>query len=587
MLTPRDYQQAAYLEAINYCRKTDAPGLLKIGTAGGKSLIVALIAHHVKKAGKKVLCLAPNADLVEQNAAKFRATGEQCAIFCASLGKKNTGHDVVFASPLSVVKNLERFENNYALIISDESQGVSEIEDSAYQKIFAHLRAHNPKLRIVGLTATDSRFKTKLVSEKTTFKDYIYSYEHRDLARDGWVVPYAFGVNHEAYDTSKLKVRSHGKFDQKQVDEITLGNERLTRAIIADAISIMDAQGRKCAMVFAASVRHAEEIVSYLPPGSAKLLAGKMLTKKNLRANILDEARAGKLKFLVTVDALSVGTDVPICDTIITLRPTESAGKYVQQLGRACRLYCPNWMREWGQMNRLHPRYDGKEDALVLDYAHNIERFAMSDDVTITGLVELKDKADTGDYFEIACPDCGHNNRSTAIRCTGILADHTRCEYRYLWKLCDECGTKNSPTARYCRIEKCAAELIDPNAKLQAKAAIAAGKAFHVDVMDMVVTKNSNLKSGEMVRLDFRATAIGRTFNISEFLKPHDVNNYQRRKFDAFARVTRIDALRQEGHVFTVEEVVNLAPRMQVPFRLTIRRKKGSKYYDVIEMHDS
>lgn len=571
MLTPRTYQAEAYQAAIDYCRRTDAPGIIKIGTGGGKSIIVALLAHHVKKAGKKVLCLAPNADLVEQNAGKYRATGEKCSIFCASLGKKNTGHDVVFASPLSVLKSLSRFNDEYALVISDESQGVSEDEDTAYQKIFAHLRARNPKLRIVGLTATDSRFKTKLVSDSTTFKAHIYQYEHLRLSMDGWVVPYEFGHNHATYDLGNVKQKSTGKFDQAAVDAATLGRERLTRKIVADVVEIMAAQDRKAAIFFASSIKHAEEIVSYLPEGTAKLVTGK--TNKKQRANILDETRAGQWRYLVTVSALAVGTDLPIVDTIAVLRATESVGFYLQQLGRGCRLYDPQWQPEYGQMNWTDERYDGKKTCLILDFAENLERFALSDDLTITKLVEHKQKVEDDEYLEIECPECKAANKHTAIRCVGILSDFTRCEYRFIAKVCEACKTINSPSARYCR--KCEHELIDPNDKLTRRAARASGKPFYAEVETMTVgqhVKNSNI----MLRVTYMVSDGDAAFPVSDFIKPDDANFYARKKFRTFQEITGATGA-------NVADIVEERERLNPPSRLILKRQAGSKYYEIVQ----
>ncbi|MGN6704388.1 MAG: DEAD/DEAH box helicase family protein [Burkholderiaceae bacterium] len=571
MLTPRNYQQAAHDAALAHCRRTDEPGIVEVGTAGGKSVVVALLAHHVQKTGKRVLCLAPNADLVEQNAEKYRATGEKCAIFCASLGKKNTGHPVVFASPLSVLKNLDRFTDDYALVISDESQGVAEDEESAYQQIFSHLRAKNPKLRIVGLTATPSRLKTKLVSDKTTFKHFVYRYPHHKLSADGWTVPFVFGKNHEDYDLGNVKQKSTGQFDQAQVDAATLGHERLTRAIIADVVATMDAQDRKCAMVFASSIKHAEEIMSYLPDGArAALVTGK--TPKKLRAKILALARGGHYRFLVTVSALAVGTDVPIVDTIAILRATESAGLYVQQLGRGCRLHDPQWRSEFGQMNWQSEHYRGKRNCLVLDYAHNLDRFAMSDDLTITGLVDLKEK-DEPFYFQVACPDCGTENRHTAQRCVGIVGD-ARCDYRFVWKDCHKCQTRNSPTARYCR--QCDAELIDPNEKLALQAAIVGGKPFYAVVEAMDVQPHA--KGNEaMLRVNYRVSADGKTaFHVSEYLKPDNPNPFHRRRFQRF--VQQVGAT--EG---SAADVLHARDKLTPPPRLILKKKPGSKYYEVVD----
>lgn len=562
MLQPRDYQSESAEKALSYMRKTPDPGVLVLTTAAGKSIVVSIVAQVVQRAGKRVLCLAPNADLITQNAEKYRAIGEHCSLFSASLNKKHTGHAVVFGTPGSVVNSLADFNDEYALLIIDECQIVSDDETTTIQQIIQHLRAKNPKLRILGLTATPVRGKEKLVGPDRTFKEVVHELPHYVLSDLGWVVPYRLGITTGHYEMAGITLQSNGKFRQSDIDNATLGQERLTRAIIADVQRIMEADGRRCAMVFAASVKHGEEILSYLPPGSAAFITGE--TAKGLRQATLNEARQGKWRFLITVTALGTGTDVPICDTVVFLRATESIGLLLQFMGRSCRLYDPEWRGAPGDVNWKHEKYQGKRDALVLDYAENIERFNLDDDLTITGLVEAKNKQDDTEYFEIDCPECNHPNRHTAQRCVGILPDQTRCQYRFIFKECPECDAQNSPSARHCC--KCDCELINPNDKLTRNPAIAAGTAFPVAVMSMALRQHWNGDS-ESLRVSYEVTDGNKTYEVSQFLK-----NWELHKF-----------MRQAGGIAnTVALAVEAAPTLTMPTRLSIRRRKGSKYFDVV-----
>ena len=51
--------------------------------------------------------------------------------------------------------------------------------------------------------------------------------------------------------------------------------------------------------------------------------------------------RRGELRAIFTVDIFNEGIDIPEVDTILLLRPTESATVFLQQLGRGLR-----WARE-------------------------------------------------------------------------------------------------------------------------------------------------------------------------------------------------------------------------------------------------
>jgi len=87
-LTLRPYQQAAFDAAIDWIRRCLDPCLIEAATGSGKSHLVAAIAAEIHRmSGKKILCIAPSAELVEQNYEKYRATGAKASIFSASLKK--------------------------------------------------------------------------------------------------------------------------------------------------------------------------------------------------------------------------------------------------------------------------------------------------------------------------------------------------------------------------------------------------------------------------------------------------------------------------------------------------------------------
>ncbi len=65
---------------------------------------------------------------------------------------------------------------------------------------------------------------------------------------------------------------------------------------------------------------------------------------------------------LTSCDVVSEGTDIPSVFAAILLRPTESTGLYIQQVGRAMRTY------------------PGKPHAVILDHVGNCLRHGMPDD---------------------------------------------------------------------------------------------------------------------------------------------------------------------------------------------------------------
>lgn len=77
---------------------------------------------------------------------------------------------------------------------------------------------------------------------------------------------------------------------------------------------------------------------------------------------------AGELCAIFTVDVFNEGVDIPSVDTVLFLRPTESATLYLQQLGRGLRLHedksCLTVLDFIGRANRSF-RFDRRFRALM------------------------------------------------------------------------------------------------------------------------------------------------------------------------------------------------------------------------------
>ena len=231
-LVPRDYQETAFKKAVDYLKKTSEPGILNLATGAGKSIIIAMLADCLHKKNKRVWVLTHSSDLVEQNHAKYKLTGNDAGIFSAKLGVKNHNHQVIFAGIQSVVRSLNKFDKPISLILIDESHILSDEPNTRYQKVIRHFYDLNPKMRVIGLTATPSRGKNRLVGKDNFFKDEIFKVGTNELINRGFLVPIVYGApSAEEYQLAGINVNHLGKLDQYAIDAQTLGNERLTRSI--------------------------------------------------------------------------------------------------------------------------------------------------------------------------------------------------------------------------------------------------------------------------------------------------------------------------------------------------------------------
>lgn len=159
--TLRPYQQEAVDIAVQYMRKNSMPALLELATGAGKSLIVAEIAKQMQAlSNKKVLCLCPSAELVEQNYEKYLLTGNEASIYSASISK-SMRHDVVFATEGTFKGKALEQGQNFSTVILDECHRIT----LTIKKIIENMRHGNPNLRVLGMTATPFRLGSGWIFE--------------------------------------------------------------------------------------------------------------------------------------------------------------------------------------------------------------------------------------------------------------------------------------------------------------------------------------------------------------------------------------------------------------------------------------
>ncbi|ENM6576872.1 DEAD/DEAH box helicase [Vibrio fluvialis] len=491
MYTLRPYQADSVKAVIHYFRQHSTPAVIVLPTGAGKSLVIAELARLAKG---RVLVLAHVKELVEQNHAKYEGYGLKGAIFSAGLGRKETDQQVVFASVQSVVRNLDAFKNQFSLLVIDECHRVPDDKSSSYQKVITHLLELNPGMKVLGLTATPYRLGMGWIyqyhtrglvrsEESRFFRDCIFELPIRYLLDEGFLTPARLiDAPVLSYDFSQLKPANTGRYKESEMDLVIEQSKRATPQIVQQIIQLAaDKQG---VMVFAATVRHAQEILGLLPQGESDIVIGD--TPSPERDAIIQRFKQRDLKFLVNVSVLTTGFDAPHVDLIAILRPTESVSLYQQIVGRGL---------------RLSP---GKTECLVLDYAGNTY------DLYQPEVGDPKPDSDS-EIITIPCPACGFNNNfwgkldsngflieHYGRRCQGYFTDEEtgereHCGYRFRAKYCGECGADNDIAARICH--ECDATLVDPDKKLKEALNLKDALVFECLEMDLSMLKDDKGKS--------------------------------------------------------------------------------------------
>lgn len=448
----RPYQSQAIKDCWESLIKNDEPVLLMASVGAGKSLMIADILLTLQKKGKRALCLVNNAELVRNNCQTFVDMGGNASIYCAALGQKNTDGSILFGTPQSILNGVNKNEPvaniKFNLIVVDEAHTINYLDrKSVFIRILRHFKQEYPLMRLLGATGTNFRFKgTEIVGDKCLFKNQVGNITTEQLINDGYLIEPSFQIDEElVLDFSKVKVKSNGLFDHKQLEAVLEKSARLTELICKQIVHVMQSSARFGVFIFATTKKHAYEILSHLPKDESAIILGE--TDQNERIKILDKARKGEIKYLVNIAIISVGVDIPSYDTIAYLRPTESLVLLVQTMGRVL---------------RLSPK-TGKSESLVLDFAGNIERHKDWDNPLI--MKAAQQTIDKDKSLVIICPQCQTMNTEHARRCVGFPIDK-RCDYYFEFKKCpnDKCGVENDISCRHCRV--CQTEIIDPNNKL-------------------------------------------------------------------------------------------------------------------------
>ena len=520
----RDYQQQAVQNVINYFQKTREPAVIVLPTGAGKSLVIAELARIAKG---RVLVLAHVKELVEQNYEKYTSYGLEAGIFSASLGKKDHAQKAIFGSVQSIARAGDDFFNNFSLVVIDECHRVAEEGSTQYQEVIQKLKERNPNLCILGLTATPYRLGLGWIYEfsnageiksdkKRFFKQCVYELPLSYMIKNKYLTtPVKVDIPVTSYDFSDLKTKN-GTYSSGEIEEILRNQNRLTPLIIKNIIDITEKFDRKGVMIFSGTVKHAEEIMTYLPANDARVVLGD--TEIRDRESIINDFKDKKFKYLVNVSVLTTGFDAPHVDVIAILRPTESNSLYQQIVGRGLRLS------------------DGKKDCYVLDYT------GMGHDIYKPEINDKKPAKDTV-AVQVLCPQCGFFNdfwgymdfegeviEHFGRTCRGAVQNPRtleikQCGFRFRSKMCHACGAENDITARAC--EKCEAVLIDADAKLkQAKLS----KNAHILSPEKVTFEERKDKNGnpylEIRYYDYNAEYVSEAhfFNNPSSVKKFNIN---------------------------------------------------------------
>lgn len=264
---------------------------------------------HIPRNGR-VLVLAHREELVKQPARYY-----DCPVGFEIAQEHSHGEEVVIASVQSLVNRLDRFApDEFEKIITDEAHHAAA---RTYRKIYDHF---TPKKHI-GFTATPNRGDKVRLDD--VYSEIIFQRDLRWAIENGFLCDiYCLRAN-IGYDLSAVHSRN-GDYAPGELEEAMDG----TADAIADAYR---EYAKGATLIFAVSVHQAEEIAQRIP--GAVVVTGKT---KN-RADIIKRFSNREIPCIVNVMVFTEGTDIPLVETVIIARPTQSESLYSQMVGRGLR----------------------------------------------------------------------------------------------------------------------------------------------------------------------------------------------------------------------------------------------------------
>ena len=307
--------------------------LVVAATGTGKTMVAAFDYLQVRKfiQNPNLLFVAHRKEILAQSLAAYRAVlkDHQFGQMLVD-GQKPTDDRHVFASVQSLAQiSLDDIKPDaYDVVVVDEFHHAAA---ATYERLLNHLK---PRV-LLGLTATPERTDEQSV---LGWFDNRVAVELRlwDALDRGLLCPFQyFGIS-DGVDLSGVQWASGG-YVQADLEKVYTGDQRRVDLVVAAIVDKLVDPLAMRALGFCVSVAHAEFMAREFTRRGIPSVAVSGDSSPDDREAALRNLRDRKVNIVFCVDLFNEGVDVPEVDTVLFLRPTESALVFLQQLGRGLR----------------------------------------------------------------------------------------------------------------------------------------------------------------------------------------------------------------------------------------------------------
>ncbi len=400
----RPYQSKA-VQRLNDLWQRHQAVLLVAPTGSGKTrLAVWGVMRPAIVRGLRILFVVQLRQVVKQTAADVAAEGMPHAIFMA--GVRGASAPVQIATVQTLAARSGATLPRFDIIIIDECQHAL---SSQYRNLLERARKVNPKVKVLGLTATPIRGDGKGlgVMDGGVFEAMEVVVQPPQLVEQKFLVPVVmWGV--AAHDLDKLRVDPRtADYDERDLSQLM----RRTR-YVGEAVETYKqrASGLRC-IVFCVDVAHVNAVADEYRKAGIACETTTAKTPYGERRAILERFRRGQTLVLCNCDVYTEGFDEPLIGAVQVLRPTRSLSRWLQAAGRGLRPISPELAAACRKDGIAIP---DKRHLLLLDHGGNIHRHGSPLDArewslqghdTSEAAQQARESAATERVQ--ACPGCG------------------------------------------------------------------------------------------------------------------------------------------------------------------------------------
>lgn len=383
--------QLALKNKVREAFKNNKRVILLAPCGSGKTVIASSIMQDAIKKGNKVWFIVHRSELMKQANDTLERYG---------IPKKNIEVYMV----QSLAHKLDKIKEEPNLIIVDECQHSS---SSTYRKIINQY----PNAYILGLSATPTRLTGKPLGD--IYETIISEVTAKQLIEMKYLADYSYYAPELNIDFNNIKIKA-GDYDTEDVNRV-MSKAKIYGDIIKTYKKLAN---NKKTILYCASIEYSKKMEKLFSENGYKIKHFDGTTPEKERQQIVEDFRNNKIQMLTNVDLIGEGFDVPDCECVLLLRPTQSLNLFIQSSTRCL-------------------RKNGDKKAIIIDYVNNIQKHGLPtmdrqwsldkkvkeyDNENDDGTLRIRVCKECFSTFEggDVCPYCGAKYELTAIEIENI-----------------------------------------------------------------------------------------------------------------------------------------------------------------------